>query len=56
MSFLSGDKKLGGTYADALNQLKEVMLNLGFEDNASDAQAFVDVLVQLGIVSSSSAY
>lgn len=54
-SFLSGDKKLGGTYADALNQLKEVMLNLGFEDNASDAQAFVDVLVQLGIVSSSSA-
>ena len=47
--------KLGGTYADALNQLKEVMLNLGFEDNASDAQAFVDVLVQLGIVSSSSA-
>lgn len=55
VSFLSGDKKLGGTYADALNQLKEVMLNLGFEDNASDAQAFVDVLVQLGIVSSSSA-
>lgn len=54
VSFLSGDKKLGGTYADALNQLKEVMLNLGFEDNASDAQAFVDVLVQLGIVSSSS--
>lgn len=55
VSFLSGDKKLGGTYADALNQLKEVMLNLGFEDNTSDAQAFVDVLVQLGIVSSSSA-
>ena len=55
VNFLSGDKKLGGTYADALNQLKEVMLNLGFEDNASDAQAFVDVLVQLGIVSSSSA-
>ena len=55
VSFLSGDKKLGGTYADALNQLKEVMLNLGFEDNASDAQAFVDVLVRLGIVSSSSA-
>lgn len=55
VSFLSGDKKLGGTYADVLNQLKEVMLNLGFEDNASDAQAFVDVLVQLGIVSSSSA-
>ena len=55
VSFLSGDKKLGGTYSDALNQLKEVMLNLGFEDNASDAQAFVDVLVQLGIVSSSSA-
>ena len=55
VGFLSGDKKLGGTYADALNQLKEVMLNLGFEDNASDAQAFVDVLVQLGIVSSSSA-
>lgn len=55
VSFLSGDKKLGGTYADALDQLKEVMLNLGFEDNASDAQAFVDVLVQLGIVSSSSA-
>lgn len=55
VSFLSGDKKLGGTYADALNQLKEVMLNLGFEDNAFDAQAFVDVLVQLGIVSSSSA-
>ena len=55
VSFLSGDKKLGGTYADALNQLKEVMLDLGFEDNASDAQAFVDVLVQLGIVSSSSA-
>lgn len=55
VSFLSGDKKLGGTYADALNQLKEVMLNLGFEDNVSDAQAFVDVLVQLGIVSSSSA-
>ena len=54
ISFLSGDKKLGGTYADALNQLKEVMLNLGFEDNTSDAQAFVDVLVQLGIVSSSS--
>lgn len=55
VSFLSGDKKLGGTYADALNQLKEVMLNLGFEDNTSDAQAFVDVLVQLGVVSSSSA-
>jgi hypothetical protein len=55
VSFLSGDKKLGGTYADALNQLKDVMLNLGFEDNTSDAQAFVDVLVQLGIVSSSSA-
>lgn len=55
VSFLSGDKKLGGTYSDALNQLKEVMLNLGFEDNTSDAQAFVDVLVQLGIVSSSSA-
>lgn len=55
VSFLNGDKKLGGTYADALNQLKEVMLNLGFEDNTSDAQAFVDVLVQLGIVSSSSA-
>ena len=55
VSFLSGDKKLGGTYSDALNQLKEVMLNLGFDDNASDAQAFVDVLVQLGIVSSSSA-
>lgn len=55
VSFLSGGKKLGGTYADALNQLKEVMLNLGFEDNTSDAQAFVDVLVQLGIVSSSSA-
>ena len=55
VSFLSGDKKLGGTYADALNQLKEVMLNLGFEDNASDAQAFVDILVQLGIASSSSA-
>ena len=55
VSFLSGDKKLGGTYADALNQLKETMLNLGFSDNASDAQAFVDVLVQLGIVSSSSA-
>lgn len=55
ISFLSGDKKLGGTYADASNQLKEVMLNLGFEDNTSDAQAFVDVLVQLGIVSSSSA-
>lgn len=55
VSFLSGDKKLGGTYADALNQLKEVMLNLGFEDNTSDAQAFVDVLVKLGIVSSSSA-
>ena len=55
VNFLSGDKKLGGTYADALNQLKEVMLNLGFEENASDAQAFVDVLVQLGIVSSSSA-
>lgn len=55
VSFLSGDKTLGGTYADALNQLKEVMLNLGFEDNASDAQAFIDVLVQLGIVSSSSA-
>lgn len=55
VSFLSGDKKLGGTYADALNQLKEVMLNLGFEDNTSDAQAFVDVLVQLGIISSSSA-
>nr|DAT26241.1 MAG TPA: membrane glycoprotein [Bacteriophage sp.] len=55
VNFLSGDKKLGGTYADALNQLKEVMLNLGFDDNASDAQAFVDVLVQLGIVSSSSA-
>ena len=55
VSFLSGDKKLGGTYADALNQLKEVMLNLGFEDNASDAQAFVDVFVQLGIASSSSA-
>lgn len=55
VSFLSGDKKLGGTYADALNQLKEVMLNLRFEDNTSDAQAFVDVLVQLGVVSSSSA-
>lgn len=55
VSFLSGDKKLGGTYADALNQLKEVMLDLGFEDNTSDAQAFVDVLVQLGVVSSSSA-
>lgn len=55
VSFLSGGKKLGGTYADALNQLKEVMLNLGFEDNTSDAQAFVDILVQLGIVSSSSA-
>lgn len=55
VSFLSGDKKLGGTYADALNQLKDVMLNLGFEDSTSDAQAFVDVLVQLGIVSSSSA-
>ena len=55
VSFLSGDKKLGGTYADALNQLKEVMLNLGFEDNTSDAQAFVDVLVQLGLVSTSSA-
>ena len=55
VSFLSGDKKLGGTYADALNQLKEVMLNLGFDDNTSDAQAFVDVLVQLGVVSSSSA-
>lgn len=55
VSFLSGDKTLGGTYADALNQLKEVMLNLGFENNASDAQAFVDVLVQLGVVSSSSA-
>lgn len=55
VSFLSGDKKLGGIYADALNQLKDVMLNLGFEDNTSDAQAFVDVLVQLGIVSSSSA-
>lgn len=55
VGFLSGDKKLGGTYADALNQLKEVMLNLRFEENASDAQAFVDVLVQLGIVSSSSA-
>lgn len=55
VSFLSGDKKLGGTYADALNQLKETMLNLGFSDNASDAQAFVDVLVQLGLVSTSSA-
>lgn len=55
VSFLNGDKKLGGTYADASNQLKEVMLNLGFENNTSDAQAFVDVLVQLGIVSSSSA-
>lgn len=55
VSFLSGDKKLGGTYADALNQLKEVMLHLGFDDNTSDAQAFVDVLVQLGVVSSSSA-
>lgn len=55
VSFLSGDKKLGGTYADALNQLKETMLNLGFSDNTSDAQAFVDVLVQLGLVSTSSA-
>ena len=55
VSFLSGDKKLGGTYTDALNQLKEVMLHLGFDDNTSDAQAFVDVLVQLGVVSSSSA-
>ena len=55
VNFLSGDKKLGGTYADALNQLKETMLNLGFSDNASDAQAFVDVLVRLGLVSTSSA-